>query len=234
MKIFHGGRQSGKTTDMIKEASKYPESVIVCHNHATAKAVKDRAREMGASIGAAVSIDEFMAGRTRGMNTPRFYFDNIDLILSYISMGRVGGMSFTDKEVQQEGTAKGSNNDDPNITVEDFRSRLEEAKRENKLLVDAVRDLWSKVRSYSMLDIHPTTYQAINHAYNSFPKDAENELIRRAEARIFALLPVWAEAHRIHDRSEAGIEWQLDHEIREWEAHLSLIEQGGDRLPQEG
>lgn len=78
MKIIHGARRSGKTTQLIKEAAK-KDAVILCHSAIAAKAVADRAKDMGIDIREPLTIHT--ARRRASYSVDKVLIDNAELVL---------------------------------------------------------------------------------------------------------------------------------------------------------
>lgn len=85
--VIVGGRGSGRTTELIKEASKYNYALIVCHNENAVRYTFQMARDMGANIPYPITFDDFIKRHYYGRSVQAFLFDNIDISLqSYTSV----------------------------------------------------------------------------------------------------------------------------------------------------
>lgn len=85
MKVLAGGRQIGKTTELVRMAGESEANGEVCyivvHNHAEACRIASMAKRMELSIGFPLTYNEFLGHRYAGGNIHHFYIDNADLLL---------------------------------------------------------------------------------------------------------------------------------------------------------
>jgi predicted AAA+ superfamily ATPase len=85
VKVIYKPRQSGKTTELIEMAS-IGGGYVVCHNRAEACSLERAARELGKSILFPITFDEYLSGAFAARNIKEFYIDNVELLLSRLSM----------------------------------------------------------------------------------------------------------------------------------------------------
>ena len=81
LKIIIGGRQNGKTSRLIKEASQ-TNSVIVCPSRNMAEIVYQTAHEMGLHIQKPIAQEDFLKNRQGSNNC--YYFDEYGITLSNV------------------------------------------------------------------------------------------------------------------------------------------------------
>lgn len=85
MKIIHGRRQTGRTTQLIQlcaEAEKRGEvSYIVTIDHQEAWRISQEAVALGLSIGFPLTFDEFLKHEWAGKYIKNFFIDNADQLL---------------------------------------------------------------------------------------------------------------------------------------------------------
>jgi len=86
MKVIHKPRRTGKTTELIKIASQ-EGGYIVCYSYEEVYRISKTAEEMGEQILFPITYDEFLNGSFCSKNIKAFYIDNVELLLSRISMG---------------------------------------------------------------------------------------------------------------------------------------------------
>ena len=107
MNIIVGGRQTGRTTELIKLAAKAEQqgevSYIVCHNHASAYSISKRAQEMGLNIGFPLTYDEFLNHRYAGSSIKNLYIDNIELLIQYMTPVHVAAITVTKEKRDDDG-----------------------------------------------------------------------------------------------------------------------------------
>jgi hypothetical protein len=77
-KLIIDDRQTGRSTKLIKECSKYRYAIIVCPTHIRAKILFDYAKDIGYPIPLPISFEEFVEGRFFGRNIDAFFFDDLD------------------------------------------------------------------------------------------------------------------------------------------------------------
>jgi hypothetical protein len=87
-KLIVGGRQSGRTTELIKMAAEAEAngavSYIVCHSHNEAYRISQEARRMGLRIGFPITYDEFLIG-SHSRFIKKFYIDNVEMLLQRLA-----------------------------------------------------------------------------------------------------------------------------------------------------
>lgn len=84
MNIKMRGRQKGKTTELINECHE-KKGYIVCHSLDECRRVFHEALKMGKKIPMPISYDEFLNKRYYSRGIERFYIDNADMLLQYIT-----------------------------------------------------------------------------------------------------------------------------------------------------
>src|SRR6266576_2278619 len=89
VRLIIGGRQSGRTTELINRAAeselKGEVCYIVCHNQREASRIADLAKEMGKTIGFPITYEELLSRHYAGRYIHHLYIDNADYLLSYIA-----------------------------------------------------------------------------------------------------------------------------------------------------
>jgi hypothetical protein len=87
-KLIIGDRQSGRTTDLIKAASRDETygivSYIVCHSHEEAYRISQVAQKMKLEYRFPLTYDEFLNRSYDGKHIDKFYIDNLRMFLSHI------------------------------------------------------------------------------------------------------------------------------------------------------
>lgn len=87
-KLVVGGRQTGRTTELIKAAAESESDgevcYIVCHSQDEAYRISQLAQEMGLSIGFPLTYDEFLYRSYVGQNVDKIYIDNLQFMLRHI------------------------------------------------------------------------------------------------------------------------------------------------------
>lgn len=91
MKVITGGRQSGRTTQLIHmcaEAEKEGKiAYIVCHSHDAAYAIAQRAKELGyESFPFPITYDEFKNSHGKSTFITEYYIDNVEFLLQWLSV----------------------------------------------------------------------------------------------------------------------------------------------------
>ena len=81
------GRQTGRTTELIKRCKEYRYALIVCPNIQMAKYIFHMAKEMGIDIPNPITFKDFVNGRFYAPHIDAFLFDNLDLCLMGCSKG---------------------------------------------------------------------------------------------------------------------------------------------------
>lgn len=88
MDLIIGGRQSGRTTKLIKECAAHKGSVIVCATNHMCDYVWHMAREMNLEIEKPISFQYFCQHREswhKNKTYTGFYFDNLDICLKVVA-----------------------------------------------------------------------------------------------------------------------------------------------------
>src|SRR4051812_36032278 len=85
MEIIASGRRTGKTTRLIQKCADAEENgemvYIVCHDHAAARDIVNRAREMGVIIRYPLTYEEMR--NSHGMNRKiKLMIDNVDYFIA--------------------------------------------------------------------------------------------------------------------------------------------------------
>lgn len=86
MKFEGAPRQDGKTTRLIKQASKVRGGYIVCCSHCEARRVAEVAEAMGLAIPFPLTFDEFI-NWPNGSGVKALFIDQVDLILARFGRG---------------------------------------------------------------------------------------------------------------------------------------------------
>ena len=84
MKTIAGGRQTGKTMELIKLSAE-GWYYIVCHSRQEAHRVYGKAIEMGLDIPLPITYDEFLGRQYHSRGVRGFLIDNADMLLSRLS-----------------------------------------------------------------------------------------------------------------------------------------------------
>ena len=90
MKIIYKPRQAGKTTELIKLASKNNYSLIVCHNRVEATRIFHCAKRIGYAIPMPITYYEFLDKGFYGKNIDSFLIDNVKKFLQYLVRTELG------------------------------------------------------------------------------------------------------------------------------------------------
>lgn len=96
MKIISGGRQSGKTTAIIKRCAK-EGGYIVCHSFDEAYRIHAKAKEMGLKINFPISFSEFIQGHY-AKRIEKLYIDNVDMLIQRLSSVPVDTITYTEED----------------------------------------------------------------------------------------------------------------------------------------
>lgn len=106
MKIYLGGRGTGKTQRMIDEASKHPNSVIVVATFGQKISLEARLQHEGKNYIKVVTINEIASDwiKTVRMHDYKFFFDDVQNCLCTLmnNSGVIGGMSINVEPVIDE------------------------------------------------------------------------------------------------------------------------------------
>lgn len=98
MKVILKPRQSGKTTEIIKEAAK-DFSYIVCEDPDRCQKISAMAKGLDLDIPFPITYREFIDGRFYGNGVRGFVIDNTDSLLRQIARGvSIGAISITQDE----------------------------------------------------------------------------------------------------------------------------------------
>jgi hypothetical protein len=106
MLIISGDRQTGRTTRLIElsaEAETRGEvSYIICHSHAEAYRIKKHAQTMGLYIAFPLTYREFESHNYSGNNTANFYIDNAELLLQFLTRGKIAAITIGTTETGED------------------------------------------------------------------------------------------------------------------------------------
>lgn len=102
-----GGRQQGKTTAMIREASEH-FAYIVCPDRRQAEYVFRMAQGMGVDIPFPITWGDFVANRYNPAGVRGFVIDNLDQCLQSMTRVPIVGASLPAVEVLSRPTVEGS------------------------------------------------------------------------------------------------------------------------------
>lgn len=91
-KIIYQGRNTGKTTELIKLSATH-QFYIVCHSIQEANGILEQARGMGLNIPAPITYDDFINKNYYGKGIRGFLIDNAEYLLQ--QMTRVPIMAIT-------------------------------------------------------------------------------------------------------------------------------------------
>jgi hypothetical protein len=86
MRIIHKKRQTGKTTELIKEAAK-KDLYMVCMNKDTVNRVVEEAVRMDLHINYPLTFSEFFNHRFNGRGIKGFLIDDADMLIKEMSKG---------------------------------------------------------------------------------------------------------------------------------------------------
>ena len=86
MKVISSGRQTGKTTELVRMAAERG-GYIVCHSQRECQRVFRWAIDYGIQIRMPITYDEFLNGRFFGPGCKEFYVDNVDMLLRRLARG---------------------------------------------------------------------------------------------------------------------------------------------------
>ena len=101
MKLIIMGRQEGKTTELIKEASKLSGyNLIVCFDRREASRLWKIILENKYSLPQPISFGEFLNGQFSSQNINTFLIDNVDMLLQQLSKGvKIHAVSFNKDDI---------------------------------------------------------------------------------------------------------------------------------------
>lgn len=94
MDIIVSGRQTGKTTELIKRCAA-EDGYIVCLDYTEAQLIFDRAKEMGLVIPFPITATEFKREDYIMQGVKQFYVDNAELVLQMISLVPIKALTMT-------------------------------------------------------------------------------------------------------------------------------------------
>lgn len=84
MQVIGGGRQSGKTTQLIQFAANN-NGYIVCQSKPEAARIAAQARNMEVNINFPITYQEFIERRYNGKGVSKFHIDNADYLLQSLT-----------------------------------------------------------------------------------------------------------------------------------------------------
>ena len=93
MKIIYKPRLAGKTTELIKLASKGKYKLIVCYSRQDADRIfkhsleMEKRKEIKHHPPLPITYDEFLRGKYYGKNIESFLIDNAEFLITYLSKG---------------------------------------------------------------------------------------------------------------------------------------------------
>lgn len=87
MKVITGGRQTGKTSELIKMADGVPGAYIVCRSRDHVEEVDRMAEEMGCDINFPITIDELKHRKGSLTQRHKLLFDDLEDILYRFVLG---------------------------------------------------------------------------------------------------------------------------------------------------
>ena len=85
MKIIIGARQSGKTTELIKQSAS-EDLYIVCMNRCCVDHIMMIARHLNLQIPMPITFEDFLHKRYYGRGIKGFLIDDLDMLLYHMSM----------------------------------------------------------------------------------------------------------------------------------------------------
>lgn len=89
MIVIHSGRKTSRTTRLIEmsaaDEAEGKVNYIVVSNHNRAYKVKQKADELGLSIGFPLTFEEFVRRAYEGKHIHHFYIDDADQFLNFFS-----------------------------------------------------------------------------------------------------------------------------------------------------
>lgn len=129
MKIYLGGRGTGKTQRMIDEASKHSNSIIVVATYGMKISLEAKLQHEGRNHIRVITIDEVISEKTIGMRDYKFFFDDVQNCLCTLMhhSGIIGGMSINVEPVIDEVRSIGSFYDASLKTGDLYHSSVQKA-----------------------------------------------------------------------------------------------------------
>jgi hypothetical protein len=89
MDIIASGRQTGRTTELIKRSAEAESqrrvNYIITHSHSEAFRISKQAEELGLKIGFPLTFDEFLSRGYAGQNISHFYIDNAEMLIQRLT-----------------------------------------------------------------------------------------------------------------------------------------------------
>jgi len=86
-KVNTNGRQTGRTTELIRKCAQYNYAIIVCPNRAMANYTFNMARDMKLVIPFPITFKEFAERRFEGRFIDAFLIDNLEIVLGNMAHG---------------------------------------------------------------------------------------------------------------------------------------------------
>ena len=87
MKLIYRPRQTGRTTELIKQCAAYNYAIIVCPTRVSADYIFQKSKELGENIPLPICISEFCTGRFNNRHVDAFLFDDLDSCLRVLAKG---------------------------------------------------------------------------------------------------------------------------------------------------
>ena len=95
MKIIVGGRRTGKTTALLKEAAEHNAVIVTTDKH-RAEILFNQARDLGLSIRMPVSLQDLKRSRLAGSFVNSLYIDEAEYVLAHLLGDMTGGRGHLD------------------------------------------------------------------------------------------------------------------------------------------
>ena len=96
MEIIIKNRNEGKTSQLISLADNY-NGYIVCADRDFVQHIMKIAKTTGKNINMPITFDEFVRKQYYGAGVDKFYIDNADLLLQYLTAVRIEAITLTNK-----------------------------------------------------------------------------------------------------------------------------------------
>lgn len=93
MLVINSPRGGGKTTKLIKLASKNPNSYIVCHNQLEVSRITNLAKTMGKNINFPLTMDEFIKKQYYSHGIKSFLIDNVEMLLQKLTSVKIDAIT---------------------------------------------------------------------------------------------------------------------------------------------
>jgi len=101
MKIIIGGRQSGKTRELLELAHNTNLQLVV-RDGRVARKLSQEAHQAGFKIRQPITHSQFINGFHRGQKRTGYLIDDLDIMLSYIALGSsVVAVTLTDPQCSE-------------------------------------------------------------------------------------------------------------------------------------